>query len=186
MKIGQFIKKHRQKKGFTLEELSKISSLSLSYLSKLERSDRVPPFATLQTLATALDFDITKALNINNPEPKTEGDGDIIIYRQEHHEDKSEQEDGYTLIPLTTGYKSKAISPFLMEVLPGQTKDFTHDAEEFVFVVKGTAKLVYKGIAYELREGDSAYLDSRHVHRFINESSENVYLLSINYIYRKF
>jgi transcriptional regulator with XRE-family HTH domain len=186
MKIGQFIKKHRQKKGYTLEGLSKKTALSLSYLSKLERSDRVPPFATLQTLASALDFDITQALNLKNPEPKTEGDGDIVIHRQELHEDTSEQEDGYTLIPLTTGYKAKAISPFMMEVLPGQTKDFTHDAEEFIFVVKGTIKLIYKGIPYDLKEGDSAYLDSRHIHRFINETSEKVYLMSVNYVYRKF
>jgi len=186
MKIGQLIKKHRQKKGYTLEELSKITSLSLSYLSKLERSDRVPPFATLQTLATALDFDITKALNVKNPEPKTEGDNDIIIFRQEHHEDESEDDMGYTYIPLTTGYKSKAIAPFLMEVMPGQTRDFTHDAEEFIYVMKGTIKLVYKGITYEIREGDTAYLDSRHVHRFINESNEKVTILAINYIYRRF
>ena len=186
MKTGQFIKKHRLKKGLTLEDLSKMTSLSLSYLSKLERSDRIPPFATLQTLATALDFDITNALNIKNPETKAEGDNDIVIYRQEHHEDYSEQADGYTLVPLTTGYKSKAISPFLMEVMPGQTKDFTHDAEEFIYVFKGSIKLVYKGTTYELSEGDSAYLDSRHVHRFINESSEKVYIMSINYIYRKF
>jgi transcriptional regulator with XRE-family HTH domain len=186
MKIGQFIKKHRQKNGYTLEDLSKKTSLSLSYLSKLERSDRIPPFATLQTLATALDFDITQALSIKNPETKTEGDSDIIIHRQELHEDTSEQEDGYSLIPLTTGYKTKAISPFMMEVLPGQTKDFTHDAEEFIYVIKGTIKLVYKGTTYDLKEGDSAYLDSRHVHRFINESSDKVYLMSINYIYRKF
>ncbi len=30
------------------------------------------------------------------------------------------------------------------------------------------------------------YLDSRHIHRFINETSEKVYLMSVNYVYRKF
>ncbi|MBT3320166.1 MAG: helix-turn-helix transcriptional regulator [Clostridia bacterium] len=186
MKVGQLIKKYRHKKGYTLEELSKLTFLSLSYLSKLERSDRIPPFATLQTLATALDFDITKALNLKKAEPKTEGDNDIIIYRSEHHERTSEQEDGYILMPLTTGYKSKAISPFLMEVLPGQTKDFTHDAEEFIYVLDGDVEVMYKDTTYEMHQGDSAYLDSRHVHKFINESDKNAYLISVNYMYRKF
>ena len=186
MKPGQVLKKHRLKKNLTLEELAGLTSFSLSYLSKLERSDRIPPFATLQTLAAELNFDITNVLNIKSSELETEGDKDIIILRKEQHKAVEEGENGYKLIPLTTSYKNKALSPFLMSVFPGQTRDFTHDAEEFIYVLQGTVKIVYKGSVYSLKEGDSVYLDSRYVHSFINESENNIYLFSINYIYRKF
>jgi transcriptional regulator with XRE-family HTH domain len=184
MKVGQTIRKYRTKKNLTLEELSKLTKLSLSYLSKLERSDGIPPFATLQTLATVLDFDMTELLS---PQPdKTEGDADIMILRREQHKAADDGSDGYSMIPLTTSYKNTALSPFLLSLQPGQTTDFSHDAEEFIYVLQGDLKIVYKGIIYPLKEGDSVYLDSRNVHRFINETNQPVTLLTVNHIYRRF
>jgi transcriptional regulator with XRE-family HTH domain len=184
MKSGQFIRKHRTKKNLTLEDMSKLTGLSLSYLSKLERSDRIPPFATLQTLATVLGFDMTELLNPQAE--KAEGDADIMILRSEHHVTTEDGNDGYSMIPLTTSYKNTALSPFLLLLQPGQTTDFAHDAEEFIYVLHGELKLVYKGAIYPLKEGDSVYLDSRNVHRFINETTEPVTLLTVNHIYRRF
>lgn len=184
MKAGQTIRKYRTKKNLTLEDLSKLSSLSLSYLSKLERSDRIPPFATLQTLATVLDFDMTELLSPQTE--KTEGDADIMILRSENHKELDDGNDGYAMIPLTTSYKNTALSPFLLSLQPGQTTDFSHDAEEFIYVLQGELKIVYKGIAYPLKEGDSVYIDSRNIHSFINETSQPVQLLTVNHIYRRF
>ncbi len=169
----------------TLEELSRLSNLSLSYLSKLERSDRIPPFATLQTLATVLDFDMTEILS-PQPSEKAEGDADIMILRREDHKAADDGNDGYSMTPLTVSYKNTALSPFLLSLPPGQTTDFSHDAEEFIYVLQGELKLVYKGIVHSLTEGDSVYLDSRNVHRFINDSGAPVTLLTVNHIYRRF
>jgi len=184
MKAGQTIRKYRTKKNLTLEELSKLTNLSLSYLSKLERSDRIPPFATLQTLATVLDFDMTEILSPQSE--KTEGDADIMILRQENHKELDDGNDGYMMTPLTTSYKNTALSPFLLSLQPGQTTDFAHDAEEFIYVLHGELKIVYKGISYPLKEGDSVYLDSRNIHSFINETNQPVTLLTVNHIYRRF
>jgi len=184
MKSGQVIKKYRKKKELTLEELSRLTGLSLSYLSKVERSDRVPPFATLQTLATVLGFDMTELLHPQAE--KAEGDTDIMILRHEHHISEDDESGGYSMTPLTTSYRNTALSPFLLSVPPGQTPDFTHDAEEFIYVLQGELKLVYKDAVHPLREGDSVYLDSRNVHRFINETDKPVTLLTVNHIYRRF
>ena len=185
MKAGQTIRKYRTKKNLTLDELSKLTNLSLSYLSKLERSDRIPPFATLQTLATVLDFDMTELLSPQTAE-KTEGDADIMILRRENHKELDDGNDGYSMMPLTTSYKNTALSPFLLSLQPGQTTDFSHDAEEFIYVLQGELKIVYKGIVYPLKEGDSVYLDSRNIHSFINETNQPVTLLTVNHIYRRF
>jgi mannose-6-phosphate isomerase-like protein (cupin superfamily) len=150
----------------------------------LERTDRIPPFATLQTLATVLDFDMTEILS--PPSHKTEGDADIMILRREQHKGMDADNDGYSMTPLTTSYKNTALSPFLLSLQPGQTADFSHDAEEFVYVLQGNLKIVYKGVAYPLKEGDSVYLDSRNVHSFINENDHPVTLLTVNHIYRRF
>ncbi len=186
MKPGSLLKKRRLAKNLTLDELSKLTSLSVSYLSKLERSDGIPPFATLQTLARILDFNITEALNLEECVPETDGDSDIIIFRHHQHEHVVTDESGHSLIPLTTTYENKAISPFLMSILPGQTSDFTHDAEEFILVLEGRIKLLYKGVTHVMSKNDSAYLDSRYIHSFINETDKNALLLSANYMYRRF
>jgi transcriptional regulator with XRE-family HTH domain len=186
MNSGQIVKKHRLKKKMTLEDVSKLTSLSTGYLSKLERSDRIPPFATLQTLSRTLDFDMTTLLNSQIHELNTEGDQDILILRKANHEITKDGVEGYFMTPLTISYKNTAMSPFKIYIFPGQTKDFKHDAEEFLYVIEGSVKIVYKGSIYPLNEGDSVYFDSRNVHSFINESEQNALLLSINHVYRKF
>jgi len=82
-----------------LEKLSNLTGLSLSYLSKVDRSDRVPPIATLQTLATVLGFDMAELLHPQTE--KAEGDADIMTLRREHHISEDDESGGYSMTRLT-------------------------------------------------------------------------------------
>ena len=73
-----------------------------------------------------------------------------------------------------------------MCVESGETEIFTHDAEEFIFILEGKITLRYKDNDYILEKGDSAYIDSRRPHSFINEEPDKAVILTANYIYRRF
>ncbi len=186
MKPGHIIKRHRLKKKLTLEELSRRTSLSVGYISKLERSDRIPPFSTLQTIAAVLEVDMAELLGISSKTSDETTDKDICIHRSADTNRLIEGQDGYVTVPLVSDYKKRNISPILVCLFPGESDVFSHDAEEFIFVVSGQVTLVYKNETHELGPGDSAYMDSRKEHKFINSGDQAAIILTTNYLYRRF
>ncbi len=55
MNIGNAIKLCRTQKGYTQSQLSEKASISVSYLSLLEKGKRDPNLSTLQDISTALN-----------------------------------------------------------------------------------------------------------------------------------
>ena len=186
MKPGSIIKKHRLKKKLTLEELSRLTSLSVGYISKLERSDRIPPFSTLQNIASVLEVDMAELLGISTKTSEDAADKDICIRRGEELLQMVEGQDGYITIPLVSDYKKRNISPILVYLFPGESDTFSHDAEEFIYIISGEVTLSYKKESHHLKSGDCVYFDSRKEHKFINSGSKAAVILTANYLYRRF
>jgi transcriptional regulator with XRE-family HTH domain len=53
--VGRNVKRIRQEKGLTQEQLAEISGFSQQYISGLEQGQRNPTIVSLYELATALD-----------------------------------------------------------------------------------------------------------------------------------
>jgi len=53
-KIGQRLRRIRNRGGITLEELAKMADLTKGYLSKIETGKKVPPIATLARISNAI------------------------------------------------------------------------------------------------------------------------------------
>lgn len=59
--IGKFIRRYRNENdNITLRELSNITGISFSHLSKIERGEHIPSKTTLNILAEKLDLDKDK------------------------------------------------------------------------------------------------------------------------------
>jgi transcriptional regulator with XRE-family HTH domain len=58
--IGKVIRELREKRGMTLTELAKITGLSKSKISDIERYGRMPRFDDLCAICYALNFDFKK------------------------------------------------------------------------------------------------------------------------------
>ena len=56
--IAKIIKEQRKKKGLSLNQLSRISGVSLSHLGRIEQGYRRPSTLTLQKIAKPLGFDL--------------------------------------------------------------------------------------------------------------------------------
>jgi len=56
------IKEQRKKMALSLEKLSKISGISISHLSRIERGNRRPSIRTLKKIAKPLGFDLQELL----------------------------------------------------------------------------------------------------------------------------
>ncbi|MCK4248541.1 MAG: helix-turn-helix transcriptional regulator [Candidatus Omnitrophica bacterium] len=70
----------------TLDKLARLTGLTKGYLSKIERSRKAPPFSTLETIAVALNRNITyfleKPQQENNKSKNEEGyyKNNVLVY----------------------------------------------------------------------------------------------------------
>ena len=186
--------------GCTLEDVAKATGFSMGYLSKLERSDKIPPYATLQSLSDVFCVSVNDLLEEYNPEKditRSENGNDIVIVKSQldiddikagylSDQDGSSIEHRISLIPLTRDYRNRYMAPFLMSIPPGTTSVYNHDAEEFNFVLRGPVVFKYNGTEYRLNSGDSFYFDSRKDHSLTNECDYNALVIATFYSYRKF
>lgn len=205
---GALMKKLRDERGMTLAELARLTRKTKGYLSKLERSVKLPPFTTLSTIAQALGVDLDLFLARQAPAAGTgatpqaaprkglpsrtsKGSPSTPIRNLDIHRHRDGvrpflQGDSYAYLPLVTQYRGKYMSPFLMQLPPGKSRVFTHDSEEFTMLLEGRVDLIYEKRTYHLRAGDSFYLDSRIDHAFFNPGRRDALLLSVSFDYRRF
>ncbi len=57
--FGERLHELREKRGLTLRDLAERAEMSLTYVSDLERGQKVPSLTTLVRLASALDCKVT-------------------------------------------------------------------------------------------------------------------------------
>jgi transcriptional regulator with XRE-family HTH domain len=158
--LGSQLKALRTERGWTLERLAKLSDLSEPYLSRLESASRQPSLAALLTLAHVFDIPLRTLL---------EGEGQIMpsckIIRS-----------GSTSAGITNGMSYRAVSGGgaltglqAMEMrVPANRRDdkfYTHDGEEWLYVISGGLCLLFEHEKHTLQPGDAAHFDARTPHR---------------------
>jgi transcriptional regulator with XRE-family HTH domain len=160
--IGKRIRKFRLQKNFTLQMLADRTGYSKGYLSKVEKSDKAPPVATLSTIARELDA--TVALFLGEGLQK---DNLCVVRKSERTLMASTGEEfGYAYEALANPYPKKHMEPFILSY---PSKDafkysFQHDGEEMLFVLQGKIRFKYGDREIVLEEGDCIYFDSSVAH----------------------
>ena len=181
------LRKFRKKKGLTLQEVADRCGLTKGYLSKIERAVGYPPFPTLQSLANVLDVGLGQFFSEQGQENTGSLPAGNIEISEGADRELIESGEGYAYNPLFGSYKNKHMSPFHMSIPKGRTAALSHDAEEFVYVLRGRVTLEYDGKSYyALEPGGCFYLDSRLPHVFVNDDDEVAELLAVNFTYRRF
>jgi transcriptional regulator with XRE-family HTH domain len=185
MNVNERIKEIRKKNGLSLEKLAELTGFTKGYLSRIENSKKLPPFATVQSIADALQMDILALMDKSKHLAESKN---IDLIKKPDSDDTEWEESSpiYSFIPLVNTYKNKFMSPFLFKVKKGETEITTHDSEEFVYVVDGELELNYEGKTYKLDKGDSFYLDARLKHNFINKFDKTAALIAVHFNYRRF
>lgn len=186
MDVNAKIREIRKKNGLSLERLAEMTGFTKGYLSRIENSTKVPPFATVQAIAEALQTDILTIIDKSSHNSESKNidfmKRDVSIYK----DGQEVASPVYSFVPLVNSYKNKYMSPFMFKVKKGETEMTSHDSEEFVFVMEGELELNYECKTYQLESGDSFYLDARIRHNFVNRSDKTASLIAIHFNYRRF
>ncbi len=181
--ICQNIKALRLARDMTLDDLSGLTGLSKGYLSKIERSGKLPPFSTLNRIAAALGIE-TVSLMTGQPEPTDtrlaivrKNERKVIVTRGSLY--------GYKYETLAHTKPGKNMEPYIIEPAFEEKAIFQHEGEELLFVLKGKHEFTYDGQKYIMNEGDCVYFDSGVPHTGRSLGKQQARLLGVIFSHKK-
>ena len=161
----------RKMKKLNLQDMSRITGLSVAYLSKYENGKANITIAALRKIAMALEVPVTALLTAEVPEK-------AFVVQQDkrfkivHHE----SENGEAIEEFITRGLSHKMSATVITLPPHDStgESEIHESEVFTYVLEGELCLVVDNDNYTAKAGDSIYHIGQYPHYWENRSDEPV------------
>jgi transcriptional regulator with XRE-family HTH domain len=168
----------------SLARLAKLCGLTKGYVSKIENSDKAPPFSTLSKIANALDTDISLLLADESEVPENLS---LCIVKKNERKEVMSRRTAYGLHYEALAHTKigKNMEPYVIYPVFREKSVSSHEGEEFIYVLKGPYQFVYDGKKYLLDTGDSIYFDSIIPHYGTSVGSNNAEILAVMYSYKR-
>jgi DNA-binding transcriptional MerR regulator/quercetin dioxygenase-like cupin family protein len=158
--LGDQLKRLRARAHKTLKEVSEATGLSISFISALERGGSGASVASLKLLAGVYGVSMRELFGADLEEA-------IPLVRADERP-TMRWENGVRFEEMASGGE-KVMDPSYLHVPPGAGSEgfYSHNGEEFVYVVSGTlyVELKERG-TYDLAPGDTLYFSSTTPHRW--------------------
>lgn len=176
MEFGSRLRHLRKKRGLTLAQIAEGANLSRSFISQVESGQAAPSIASIKRICDVLEVSLAELFDVHdaeNSEPRSQQDGEsaqtadrVRVVRKDRRKAfkyPGAKSMNYLLVPDLQG----KLEVILGVMQPGETSEieaWSHDGEEFGFILEGTYELTVGGRSYTLEEGDSIYYSSRLPH----------------------
>lgn len=177
-KVGARIRKLRHTRGMSLEVLAARTSLSVGFISQIERGISSPSLKALTSLADALDVSLSQLFEL----PRADTSSGTIVVRTRTRGRLTAWRSGIYKQLLTSDTPSR-FSFFLMTMEPGAssgTELYAHQGEEAGLVIQGRLRLTVGDRKWTLARGDSFHFPSNHPHRFENPGGRAAVVAMLN------
>jgi DNA-binding transcriptional MerR regulator/mannose-6-phosphate isomerase-like protein (cupin superfamily) len=169
--IGAQLRRLRAQRGRSLAEVAAAAGISIGFLSALERSQMSASVGTLRRLAryyrtNILDFFDATEMNTRLVRPTK----------------RKVLDAGPGVRMELLAWGNKVMEPHLFRIAPqaGSGESYTHEGEEFLFVLRGELQIALDGEEYHLKRGDSFYFESATPHHWKNPGRSEAWLLWVN------
>ena len=170
LRLGEKIRKLRQERRLTLQEVADLTGLSKPLLSQIENDQVTPPLATLLKIAKGLRVGIHFFFEDEGDRRK------FVLIRGEEgalsqRRPKSDAPHGYRYRSIAPGLRHKQIEPFLVEFELKEWDDshfYNHEGEEFLYILDGELEFHYGDEVMRLLPGDSIFYDSATPHGYLS------------------
>lgn len=154
--VGDRIKRIREEKGLSYEEMANVTGFDVETLEKIEKNEIQPPLGTLVKLSKALESAFSRLVSGvgSSLYSITRKDARKIVSRSNSAKGKKL----YTyrsLAPEVKGRHMEALMVTLEENPEEETS--VHEGEEFIYVLEGTVVVKIDKDRHELEPGDSIY-----------------------------
>jgi DNA-binding transcriptional MerR regulator/uncharacterized cupin superfamily protein len=169
--IGPRFRKLRLQRGESLATVANAVGVSIGFLSNLERSQSGASIGIMRKLAQYFGLNI---LDLFNP---IEGTGPLV-----RPQDRKALKGGPGVRMELLASGKITMEPHLFRVAPGagSGQPYSHEGEEFLYLVSGRLSIRLADEEFLLRAGDSFYFNSKTEHRWSNPGKSETLILWIN------
>lgn len=182
--VGEKIRKIRELKNLSQDELAERSKLSKELIASIEGNKDLPFLAPLIRIARSLGVRLGTFLDEASeigPVVVRGGTGKVGVTLT--HKNSGTQS-YLNFHPLATDKSGRHMEPFLIDIHPSSKKDLVlsnHEGEEFIYVLSGEIEITYGKEKYQISEGDSIYYDSIVNHNVHAASDKPAKILAVVY-----
>ena len=162
--LGDRIRRVRELRGLTIQDLSSRTGMSIDTLGRIESSKVIPALGQLVRLGKALDMKMGYFISPGVDKTMT------VVHKHERrpvsrYGEAKSMLYGYSYESLAPDKADRLMEPFVVTLVPTDIEEFsTHAGQEFLYVLEGEAKVQVGEHADLLKPGDAAYYDSSQPH----------------------
>ncbi|HET8668339.1 MAG: cupin domain-containing protein [Acidobacteriota bacterium] len=169
--IGLRLRNLRLRRDLSLAAVAGSVGISVGFLSAIERGQMSASIGTLRKLAR---FYKTNILDFFDP-----SEANTHLVRPEGRK-VLEAGPGVRMELLAWG--NAVMEPHLFRIAPnaGSGDSYSHEGEEFLFVLRGEFRIALDGEHYLLKPGDSFYFESSTPHSWSNPGKSETWVLWVN------
>jgi transcriptional regulator with XRE-family HTH domain len=175
--VGAAIRALRGQRGLSLRDLSRLTGLSIGFLSLVERGQSSLALTSLYKVATALDSDVVNFFQPNGGIPEEHPPPHVT--RADESTEISIAGSNRTYRLLSDRGHDRVLEPLHVTVQPTETVEepSSHMGEEFAYVLSGELLYMVAGTQYRLGPGDSIYFPAIVPHAIHNDTGEPAHVL---------
>jgi transcriptional regulator with XRE-family HTH domain len=163
--LGGRLQALRAERGLGLQDLARVTGVSVSMLSAIERAEKTPTVTVLSRVADGLNLRLSDLL--------ASIETDRVVVRRRARQEVV-QEDGWertVLTPVVPGVNFEWIRTTLPpHTDAGEFPAYAPGSHEFVVVHEGNLRLTVGEATHDLEAGDSVYFPADAVHSYANHA----------------
>jgi DNA-binding transcriptional MerR regulator/quercetin dioxygenase-like cupin family protein len=169
--IGAHLRQLRARRRLSLAQVADAVGISVGFLSAMERSQMSGSVGTLRKLARFYKTNILDFFDASGASS-----------RQVRPSERKVLEAGVGVRMELLAWGNAVMEPHLFRIAPdsGSGDPYTHEGEEFIYVLRGELEIALNGEEYRLKPGDSFYFESATPHRWKNPGRKETVVLWVN------
>lgn len=176
--IAENLKKHRESKGLSLEQLAELTGVSKSMLRQIETGKSSPTISTIWKIANGLRVSFTSLLH---PAPIL---AEVKSFMAEPP--LTAEGEHYRLYPLIPFSPEQSYETYYFEIDPGtifQGEPHNGRIFEYVFVTRGRLRIIIAGHQFVISAGEFVKFQADHPHSYECLSEETATaIMQVSYL----
>lgn len=170
---GSIIRRVRKSNDMTLVDLSEKTGLSLSFISQIERGITNPSLNSLRKIAVALDIPLSSFFQEGSSE-----NGPVVRKNERAILINNDSRLTYQLLSFNHNRNIELLLTRLEVGCTSAESPMTHKGEEAALLLQGECRVELGQDHYDVKEGDSIYINENMPHKFTNTGKGPLVIVS--------
>ena len=165
--VGDNLSRMRKERELSLDQLSKLSDVSKSMLSQIEKGQKAPTITTLWKIATGLNVSLSSLIEDNKPA--------VQLITCENSKPIIDQDGKYKIFSYLPFDSNSKFEIFKLDIEPNcihKSTPHTKGVKEYLLISTGVVKMEIQNTTYTISSGQALAFSGDLHHTCINDSDD--------------